>query len=150
MDLWKTSWHLALDRFLARWTDALVVNSPGIREFYVAHGLPAEKFVIIPNAVELPLGDPPCSREELLAELGLPPQSRMVAVIGRLWPQKRVQDAIWAADLLKVVRDDVHLLVLGDGPERDRLLRFRDQVQIADRVHFPGPPGRYSAVSSAY
>jgi glycosyltransferase involved in cell wall biosynthesis len=138
VDLWKTTWHFTLDRFLARWTDALVVNSPGIRDFYVAQGLPAEKFVIIPNAVELPSCQPPCSRQELLAELGLPPQSRLVAVIGRLWPQKRVQDAIWAADLLKVIRDDVHLLVLGDGPERDRLLRFRDQVQIADRVHFLG------------
>ena len=62
-------------------------------------------------------------------------------MIGRLWPQKRVKDAIWAADLLKVIRNDVHLLVIGDGPQRDRLLRFRDQVCIRDNVHFLGQRG---------
>ncbi len=59
-------------------------------------------------------------------------------MVGRLWPQKRVKDAIWAADLLKVIRDDVHLLVVGDGPQRDRLRRFRDQVDIRSKVHFLG------------
>jgi glycosyltransferase involved in cell wall biosynthesis len=32
----------------------------------------------------------------------------------------------------------VHLLVIGDGPQRDRLLRFRDQVCIRGKVHFLG------------
>jgi glycosyltransferase involved in cell wall biosynthesis len=40
--------------------------------------------------------------------------------------------------LLKVARDDSHLLIIGDGPQRWRLQRYRDQVQIADRVHFLG------------
>ena len=75
----------------------------------------------------------------MLAELCLPEQSRLVGLLGPLRLQKRVKDAIWAADLLKVIRDDVHLLVFGDGPHRDRLHRFRDQVVIADKVHFLGP-----------
>ena len=49
-----------------------------------------------------------------------------------------MQDAIWAADLLKVIRDDAHLLVFGDGPLGDQLRRYRDQVQIRDKVHFLG------------
>ncbi len=138
VDLWKTGWQFAIDRLLARWTNAIVVNSQAIRNFYVAHGLPAEKFVVIPNAVPLPEASFPTSREEVLAELGLSENAKLVAIIGRLWPQKRVEDAIWAADLLKVVRSDVHLLVIGDGPQREKLLRYRDQVQIADRVHFLG------------
>ena len=48
-------------------------------------------------------------------------ERRLIGLVGRLWPQKRVKDAIWAADLLKVIRDDVHLLIVGDGPQRDRL-----------------------------
>ena len=52
-----------------------------------------------------------------------------------------MKDAIWAADLLKVIRDDVHLLVIGDGPQRDRLRRYRDQVRIGDKVHFLGERG---------
>ena len=84
---------------------------------------------------------PGTTRRQLLAELGLPADSRLVGLVGRLWPQKRVKDAIWATDLLKVIRDDVHLLVIGDGPQRDRLRRYRDQCRIRDKVHFLGERG---------
>lgn len=137
VDRWKV-WHeLALDRWLARRTDKIVVNSTGVSEFYIAHGLPAEKFVIIPNAIEEATA-PATRREKLLAELGLPADARLIASIGRLWPQKRMKDVIWAADLLKVIRGDVHLLIIGDGPDRRRLERFRRAVRIEDRVHFLG------------
>ena len=106
-----------------------------MRDFYVRHGTPAERVRVIPNGVAMP--DPPATtRRQLLAELGLPDDSRLVGLVGRLWPQKRVKDAIWAADLLKVIRDDVHLLVIGDGPQRDRLRRFRDQCGSATRSIF--------------
>jgi glycosyltransferase involved in cell wall biosynthesis len=74
----------------------------------------------------------------LLAELELPSNARLIGAVGRLWPQKRVKDLIWACDLLKVIRDDVHLLIVGDGPHRDRLERFTRQVRIEDKVHFLG------------
>jgi glycosyltransferase involved in cell wall biosynthesis len=138
VDSWK-SWHqLAIDRYLARRTSRIVANSSGVVEFYVGQGLPEEKFVVIPNGIA------PCepisstSREALLQELGLPADARLIGAVGRLWPQKRIKDLIWAADLLKALRDDVHLLIVGEGPQRWRLERYRDQVRIQDRVHFLG------------
>jgi glycosyltransferase involved in cell wall biosynthesis len=128
---------LAIDRYLARRSARIVVNSSGVREFYIAHGVPPEKFTVIPNGIG-PAPPSSVGREELLRELGLPVAARLVGAIGRLWPQKRVKDLIWAADLLKVIRDDVHLLVIGDGPQRSRLERFCSQVQIDDKVHFLG------------
>jgi glycosyltransferase involved in cell wall biosynthesis len=77
-------------------------------------------------------------RAALLEELSLASESKLIGVCGPLLPQQRVKDAIWAADLLKCVREDAHLLVLGDGPHRWRLERYRRQVQITDRVHFLG------------
>jgi len=81
------------------------------------------------------------TRQQLLAPLGLPVKSRLIAFVGRLAPHDRVKDAIWAADLLKVIRGDVHLLIFGDGPQRDRLWKYRDQVAIRDKVHFLGQRG---------
>ncbi len=136
-DPWKR-WHeLMIDRYLARRTERLVTNSQGVVDFYCQQGLPASKFVVIPNAV-LPAEPSPITRGQLLAELELPPETRLIGAVNRLWPQKRVKDLIWAADLLKVARDDSHLLIIGDGPQRWRLQRYRDQVEIADRVHFLG------------
>lgn len=137
VDHWKTVLHHWIDRWLARRTERIIVNSSGIRDFYVGHGLAAEKFTIIPNAVP-PAAPSRLRREELLKQLKLPSDVKLIGAVGRLWPQKRYKDLIWATDLLKVVRDDVHLLIIGDGPERSRLERYRRLVHIEDRVHFLG------------
>ena len=137
VDQWK-QWHeLALDRYLARRTERIVTNSSGVREFYVKRGVP-DKFVIIPNGVAPFAPAASASREEILAELGLPADARLIVAVNRLWPQKRVKDLIWAADLLKIVSAHAHLLIIGDGPQRWRLERFRDQCEIQDRVHLLG------------
>ena len=141
VDPWKTAVQLVIDRYLARRTERIVTNSTGVVEFYASKGLPREKFEIIPNGIE-PLTDGvPVARSELLDELGLPANARLIGSVGRLWPQKRIKDLIWATDLLKCVRDDAHLLILGDGPQRWRLERYSAQCGNQDKVHFLGERG---------
>ncbi len=137
VDPWK-AWHeWAIDRRLARRTDRIVANGAAVRDFCVSRWLPAEKFTVIPNGVP-PAAASPIGRSELLAELNLPDDTRLIGAIGRLWPQKRVKELIWAADQIKCVRDDVHLLIIGDGPLRWALERYRRLNEIEDRVHFLG------------
>lgn len=138
VDPWKSALHLAIDRWLARRTERIVTNSTGVKDFYVGNGLPAEKFVVIPNGISPPADQQHVRREELLRELSLPASARLIGAVGRLWPQKRVKDLIWAADLLKSTRDDTHLVIVGDGPERWRLERYNTQNQMTDRAHFLG------------
>jgi glycosyltransferase involved in cell wall biosynthesis len=138
VDPWKSGWQLTIDRALARRTERIVTNSSGVQDFYVSQGLPAKKFVIIPNGIPATKIEATTARAALLEELSLPANARLIGAVGRLWPQKRVKDLIWAADLLKSVRDDTHLLIVGDGPQRSRLERYRDQNQIHDRAHFLG------------
>jgi len=137
VDLWKKPWHFWIDRRLARVTDRIIANSSGVRDFYVQRGISPEKIEVIPNGIMVPQRDT-TSRQSILAELGLPQDARLIGLVGRLWPQKGVRDAIWAADLLKRIRSDVHLLIIGDGPEREALIRYRNSVEIQDRVHFLG------------
>src|SRR5262249_31791759 len=136
VDPWKSGWQLTIDRALARRTDRIVTNSTGVQEFYVSRGLPAEKFVVIPTGIAPFAVSWPVRREETLRELRRPANARIIGAVGRLWPQKRVKDLIWAADLLKSTRDDTHLLIVGDGPQRWRLERYGEQSEITDRVHF--------------
>jgi glycosyltransferase involved in cell wall biosynthesis len=137
---WRTGWQMHLERRAARSAQCLTANSPGVRDFYARCGLPRDKFHVIANGVAPPAPSA-TTRRQLLSELGLPESSRLIGMVGRLTLHKRIKDAIWAADLMKVIRKDVHLLILGDGPHRARLEKFRSQVRIRDLAHFLGQRG---------
>lgn len=125
------------DRQLKQNTDRFVANSRGISEACIRRGTPVTKVRVIPNAVE-PIRAGRLSKQELCTEVGISSDSRLIIAVGRLSADKRLKDLIWAADLLKCVRDDTHLLIVGEGPHRWRLERYRRQCEITDRVHFLG------------
>ncbi len=62
----------------------------------------------------------------------------MILAVGRLWPQKRYRDLIWAADLIATLRGDTTLVIIGDGPQSGELLRHRDAVSHPQHVRFAG------------
>lgn len=136
-DYWKGRYELAVDRFLARWTDRIIVNSKGVYDYYATRGIDTAKIELIANGLP-EYGPSRLTREQLLSDLALPQDSKLVAAIGQLCPRKRIRDVIWAGELLKVVRDDVHILIIGDGPQRYQLERFCKNIEIQDRVHFLG------------
>ncbi len=137
VDPWKSWLQLAIDRRLARRTDAIVVNSRGVEEFYAGQGIPSEKMRLIANGVE-PAPASPVTREAFMSELRLPAHAWVIGAVGRLWPQKRIKDLIWATDLLKVAGHCAHLLLVGDGPQRRTLERFARSCHVENEVHFLG------------
>jgi len=144
VDPWKGRGHFIIDRYLARKTDAIITNSHGVVDFYAQNGIPADRFVVIPNAVSRPSEEQRTmfmTREQVFEELKIKPAKHIIAMVARLWPQKRIQEAIWAADMLKFAGEDFQFLIFGDGPQADELVRYRNSICINDRVHFPGHRG---------
>jgi glycosyltransferase involved in cell wall biosynthesis len=124
-------------QWLNRKAAAIVADSHAQQQRLLAGGQPAETVHLIREAADPANGR--ADRNALLAQLRLPDEVRLIGAAGPMHVAKPWKDLIWAADLLKVVRDDVHLLIAGIGPVHDRLERFREQVEIEDRVHFLGP-----------
>lgn len=137
VDEWKRWWHFAIDRYLARCTDKIATNSSGVVDFGVAHGIPRNLFEVIPNAIP-PLNVDPHARTEIRKLLGLPENALLIGIVGRLWPQKGLKDLLWGMELIRVVRDDAHMVIVGDGPERQRLEYYRDQIGVGNRIRFVG------------
>ncbi len=134
---WMSSANLISDCVLRRWTTAYVVKDEQTCKDAERRGIDPAKITIIPHGV-LPTGERSLSRQAVLERLQLPADARLIGTAGPLNSEKRIKDLIWAADLLKVVRDDAYLVIAGTGPQEWRLQRFRDQVQIRDRVLFLG------------
>jgi glycosyltransferase involved in cell wall biosynthesis len=79
-------------------------------------------------------------RDRFLARLGLPSDARLIGVVEPLYPRYRVKSAIWAFDLLRFLRSDVHLVVLGEGPQATELRSFVRGLEAQRIVHFLDDP----------
>ncbi|HEX3601906.1 MAG TPA: glycosyltransferase [Lacipirellulaceae bacterium] len=133
----KQAWEWAIERRFAGKAARYVTNSPSVCGWCNRHGLPAEKFAVMPSGIEPPPAAD-LSKDSLLRELNLPADAKLIGAVGRLIPQKRVKDLIWAADLLRVLHDNLRLLVIGDGPLRAQLVEYARLASDLDHIRFLG------------
>jgi len=141
VDSWKAGWQLWIDRRLIDRTDRLIGNSPSVVDFYRELGVPAEKLVCIPNGIDTPAltaSTDENDRSAMLRELDFPTDAFVTGYIGRLAKQKRVQDLIWTVETLRQIRPRLRLVIVGDGPDRERLENFARDIGVTKHVRFLG------------
>lgn len=137
VDLWKGKAQLAIDRTLANWTDKVVGNSNAVVDFYRKAGVPDDRLAMIPSGIaddEPPEVDPAAVR----AEFGFPAEARVLIFIGRLAPQKAVDDLLSALDLLQHTEPNLRTLIVGDGPLRDQLRAKAHAFTLDESARFLG------------
>lgn len=125
-------WHWRVQRVASRAAERVLVPSPSVAD--VARrwaGVPEEKLVVIPNAID------PADFGEVTPRKGGGPAS--IGFVGRLDPIKRLPDLIEAVGLLP---PPVGLHVFGEGPERARLVEAVATRGLGRRVTFHGAVAR--------
>jgi glycosyltransferase involved in cell wall biosynthesis len=138
VDSWKSGWQLKLDRWLSGRMHAMTANSASVAEFYrQTVGVSENLIHTIPNGVA-PVAWEATAAGGIRQEFGLPPDARLVGFVGRLAPQKCLRDLIWAFQLLHQVVDNVYLVLVGEGPERDSLADLATSFDCRDKVIFTG------------
>jgi glycosyltransferase involved in cell wall biosynthesis len=137
VDPWRGPLGWLIERRLTPATDRFLVPHTGVRDWCIGYGLPEERFVVVPGGAP-PARTSDVSRDQLLGDLKLPADARLIGVIDRLVPENRLKDLIWAADLVRVLHDNLRLLVIGDGPERPQLERFARLASDLEHIRFLG------------
>jgi glycosyltransferase involved in cell wall biosynthesis len=126
-------------RYLANRTRLNIVSTPAERALAIDAGWPARHVHVAPLAIE-PLPRAALSAGEIVqtvdGEVSLPADVELIVVAAPLEPRRRIKEAIWAFDLLRSVRPQSRLLVVGRGPQRRDLELFRDQQDCHDLIHF--------------
>jgi glycosyltransferase involved in cell wall biosynthesis len=100
-----------------------------------------EKSTVIYNGVDSAYFDPVEAFEaakRLRASLGVKPGALLLGSVGRLAPEKNHEVLLSTLRRLRVARVDAHLVIAGNGPLREQLLRRAVQLEIADRVNLVG------------
>jgi len=119
------------------WADQIIVVSRSERERLTKdYGLPKSQCVAIPNGVDCEVFRPDLQAGRKIREkLGIGEQL-VVGSVGRLDDKKGYHLLIQAAAALK--HTDITVLLVGDGPQRDRLAQQAWELEIEDKVHLPG------------
>ncbi len=133
----RSRMRLWLDRATESLVDHHVCVSHAVAEFSARRGgLPAEKMTVIPNGVDATRFA--SARAADLWEFDIPAESRTVLFVGRLDPQKGPFVLLEAAEGFLATVDDLHVLLIGDGPLSSRLQAWVDQRNLGQRIHFAG------------
>ncbi|MBX3440714.1 MAG: glycosyltransferase, partial [Planctomycetaceae bacterium] len=120
--------------------NAVVICAESVRhQISVRSGFAESRMLYLPNGVEDPLQHPmQRSRSELRRELGIPDSACVVGSVGRFVDVKDFASAVAATAPLDSGSAPVHLVLVGDGPNRQSLADQAQSLGIAHRVHLVG------------
>jgi glycosyltransferase involved in cell wall biosynthesis len=115
-----------LEAFLYAHADHLLVNSPAYRDYLIRKGIPPQKVSFIANGVDPLMFNPDAAGDAFRAQTGC--RDKFVAVYaGAIGMANDIEVLVSAAEIL-CSRNDIAILIVGDGKERPRLVK-----EAADR-----------------
>ncbi len=122
-----------VERAITRRAARVICITEALRRFNVERvGLPPEKLVVVPYGLD----EPPVAWGPNELEL---PEGKLVVAVSRLVPQKGLDVAVEA-----MAGIDATLVVLGEGPERERLEALAREHGV--RLLLPGRVGDVAAI----
>ncbi|HEX4008886.1 MAG TPA: glycosyltransferase family 4 protein [Solirubrobacteraceae bacterium] len=139
-DAWsdRTWWRELGKQVVFRAVDGAKVPGDEGARLAVRYGLDVERASRVTQSIDYPhwfLGSqiPDLERTRVRAELGL--AGCVFIFVGRLWSKKGTAELMDAYAAISLGRDDVSLLLVGDGPDEGEL---RARAKSLPRVHFAG------------
>lgn len=137
VDIWKPQVYFMLDRWLARKTDKIIVVSNKVKEFYAHKGIPTWKLEVIYNGIQAIHPQPVAYNPQIREEFGIKDNEIVLAIIGRLVPQKGHRYLFEAISSLNG-QYRLKVLVVGDGPLMANLKSQVAGLKLQERIIFTG------------
>jgi glycosyltransferase involved in cell wall biosynthesis len=130
-----------LHRMFARPTDLGICVSRAVTEpAQAGYYLPRDRLRIVHNGVDLSRfrGIAPDARPRVRADLGIPSDARVLALIGRFYPVKGHEEMIRMMPAIAARCPDVVLVMAGDGPCRLECESLAARLNIQAHLRFLG------------
>jgi glycosyltransferase involved in cell wall biosynthesis len=135
-ELYRRNRDLETESMLA--ADLVVTLGEAMRDEIVARGVPAEKVLIVPNAVSDEFLQPLPDSTKLRQALGIAPDDHVVGEVSTLVPHEGIGTLLEATKLLRQRGLQVRALIVGDGPERAALQRQAATLGLGEAAIFTG------------
>ena len=102
------------------------------------HGISANRIVVNPGGVDLHRFKPPQDRETLKDKLGFPKGKVHLLTVRNLEPRMGLDNLLKCIQILNKHRTDIHLILGGEGIEKENLKRLVQEYGLVDAVTMAG------------
>lgn len=124
--------------FALRYCDAVFPVSQDLANVLAHHGISPAKIHVLLNGVDVEVFKPQPNEPNLRQALKIPSSSLIIGTVGRLSQIKNLWLMISAFQELLKSKPDAHLILSGEGPEKNKLMNYARQLKVENRVHFLG------------
>ncbi len=136
-----------IDRITQCFVSLYILNSKALL-FYANKKckVPKEELEIITNGIDLEsLYNQVDKKYNIRNKLNLKNEDFIAVTIARLLKQKDISTLIQA---IKYINKNIHLIIVGDGPEKKNLINLSRKLNLSDRIFFLGT--RYDVPNILY
>lgn len=128
----------SVTKFICGRTDCVIAPTGKTADILRGYGV-NRKMAVIPTGISLDKLRKDFTRHEyaeMRKQLGIPEDAPVIMTLGRLAKEKEIGFLIW--QMVKLQTKGIYLLIVGDGPERQKLERQTRELHLEERVHFIG------------
>ncbi|TDE15924.1 glycosyltransferase [Jiangella asiatica] len=132
--------HRFLDRLetgVAAAADRVFVITEALGREMARRGVSDDRIVVVPNGVHVDRFQPMERDRALEAELGLVGKT-VIGYVGGLVDYEGLDILLEAVAGLKETRDDIHVVIVGDGPSQRMVHEQAARLRLGDMVTFTG------------
>lgn len=129
-------------RYLYKHSDHIVVVTPAFKDYlHDQWKVPLEKMSVIVNGVETDRFAPAPASKEIRREFGVPEGQFVASYVGTMGMAHGLETVLHVAELLRDTEPRITLLLVGDGGNREDLMRLAQERQLSN-VIFTGQQPR--------
>lgn len=134
----KGKLYVTADKAVLRFFDHIITVSERTRDLAEAAWISRRKLTVIPNALMLDRYQPNRHDDSFRREIGVNADTLLVANIGRLSPEKGQMEFLQAARVLAERGENIKFILIGIGPDQEKLEQYVAQHNLGEAVVFAG------------
>ncbi len=134
---WHTKQRILRENSLMHHSNHIVTISESMKEALIERGMPSDKITVVPNAVNVESFKPGRKNKKLIKKLGID-KLRVIGYISNISIREGHETLIRSMPQVIEKNNNVILLIVGDGPQKDNLEKLVRDLEIENNVIFTG------------